>query len=156
MAYFVCFGPDVILLHERILNLVCTFLVSALYVHTVHMCCFVSVSQYVHAGDYSYTLNGWLDLPACCVCAHVCARARVSSRESWASSALLFQRNRRRPGGNYTPLLRLVKTSFNQGLLLQSGMKYTHTHTHTQTHKDTHIHNSCTKVFSIIFSSFSF
>lgn len=67
-------------------------------------------------------------------CVHTCVRVCVSSRESRASSALLFQRNWRRPGGNYTPLLRLVKTSSNQGLLLQSGFK------HTVTHICTHVH----------------
>lgn len=67
------------------------------------------------------------DLPAHCACVLLCVHACVcvSSPESWASSALLFQRNWRRPGGNYTPLLWLVKTSSNQGLLLQSRIKHT-------------------------------
>lgn len=81
-----------------------------------------------------------------CACVCMC----VSSQESWASSALLFQRNWRRPGGNYTPLLRLVKTSSNQVFLLQSGIKHTHAHARRHisarkqaiTYSPSHIHNA--------------
>lgn len=67
-----------------------------------------------HIRDYLCAGDAWLTrLLAVCVCVCMC----VVSRESWASSALLFQRNWRRPRGNYTPLLRLVKTSSNQVFL---------------------------------------
>lgn len=104
----------------------------------------MSVSLCVHDCDYLYACDGWLTCPlAVCACVCSCVCVCVSSRESWASSALLFQRNWRRPGGNYTPLLRLVKTSSNQGLLLQSGIKHTDTHTrlHPFTHKHTFAYN---------------
>lgn len=76
----------------------------------VVLVCLVGVSLCVIVSPVLAALSG--------LRVHQCVRACVSSRGSWASSALLFQRNWRRPGGNCTPLRRLVKTSFNQGLLL--------------------------------------
>lgn len=74
--------------------------------------CVFKATLRVRVRGYLYGCHDW---PSCLRAASMC----VSSQESWASSALLFQRNWRRLGGNYTPLLRLVKTSSNQVFLLQ-------------------------------------
>ena len=109
--------------HVCVLKLICS-----------SVCLYLCLHECMSVIICTPAMPGWL---ACLLCVRVCVHVCVSSRESWASSALLFQRNWRRPGGNYTPLLRLVKTSSNQGLLLQSGTKHTHTHTHTHLHTNT-------------------